>query len=67
MPTRMHRLGPITRAVITQRRAGDLDPAANDPRVYRLLLRAAIQADRQAVSDWFRVPHQRPPTNGHRT
>jgi hypothetical protein len=47
-----HLLGPITRQVIAQRRTGDLDPAAESPRVYGLLLRTAVAADRAARDGW---------------
>jgi len=58
--TRKHTLGPITRSVIAQRRAGRLDQAADNPQVYRLLLRAAVESDRQARLDRH-VPKPRTP------
>jgi hypothetical protein len=52
--TRKHTLGPITRLVMAQRRAGVLDPAAaRDTRVYLRLLRAAVEADRRNRLDPF--------------
>jgi hypothetical protein len=50
---RTHRLGPITRTVIAQRRAGTLDKAADDPLIYLVLLRAAVEADRRMALDRF--------------
>ena len=47
-----HLLGPVTRSVILQRRAGGLDPAAESPHVYALLLRAAVATDRANRDGW---------------
>ena len=58
--TRNHRLGPITRTVIAQRRAGTLDKAADDPLVYLVLLRAAVEADRQMALSKAGFPRPRP-------
>ena len=60
--TRKHTLGPITRTVIAQRRAGVLDHAADDPLVYLLLLRSAVESDRQMLLDRFGAM-PRPRTN----
>lgn len=56
-------LGPIARSVIRQRRDGLLDRAATSPRVYLLLLRAAVQADRRMALDQLRIPRQRTPND----
>jgi hypothetical protein len=59
--TRKQTLGPIARTVIAQRRAGVLDSAADDPLVYLLLLRAAVESDRLYLVDRFRaLPRPRP-------
>jgi hypothetical protein len=59
--SRKHTLGPITRTVIAQRRAGVLDHAADDPLVYLLLLRSAVESDRQARLDRYgSMPRPRP-------